>query len=113
MAGSKEAVSKAGDFAVDLITLAEKLWIGDADSEGGVLKSGLIRVEEVDGREFSGLVQALTTETQSFGFMNDGLELEVEGLELSGLPSDESSLFGKTLSSIPPGYSDLLCTLPF
>ena len=94
MPGNRETVSNEGDFALDLVTLALKLWIGESESEGGDLKSGLIREEEVDGREFSGLVQALTTDAHSFGFMNDRLELEVVGLELTGLPSDESSLFG-------------------
>ena len=41
-----------------------------------------------------GLLQALMTDDHSFGCMNDRLELEVDGREPVGLPSNESCLLG-------------------
>lgn len=103
MPGNNEMRSRDvrdGGRCFTLVTLALKLCTGDESCVvvfAPFVPFGLICEWDVEGREFSrllGMLQAFTTEDQSFGCIKDALELDVEGRELGGLQSIDSCLFG-------------------
>lgn len=89
MPGNSETWSAEGDRCLILVTLALKLWMGEAGCD-----VGLIWECDVDGLELSGLERAVTTEAHSLGCMIERWEWDVEGLELGVLLATESCLFG-------------------